>query len=105
MTATCSAPKQAFVAALGADRVIDYRATPLAELRERYDLVFDVASTSSYAACVHLLAPGGAYITLLPSLGLVTGMARALFSARRCAMLVGARLTSPSSRGGSMRAS
>ena len=88
VAATCSASKQAFVAALGADRVIDYRATPLAQLQERFDLVFDVASTSSYGGCAHLLAAGGAYITLLPSLGLVTGMARALFSSRRCAMLV-----------------
>lgn len=88
VTATCSAAKQAFVTAQGADRVIDYRATPLAALRERFDLVFDVASTSSYGGCAHLLAPGASYITLLPSAGLVVGMARSLFSSRRCAMVV-----------------
>ena len=88
VTATCSAAKQAFVMAQGADKVLDYRATPLAQLAGRFDVVFDVASTSTYGTCARLLRPGGAYITLLPSASLVLGMARALVSSRRCAMLV-----------------
>lgn len=86
--ATCSAGKMAYVAEVGADRVIDYKATPLGALAETYDVVLDVASTSGYGACAHLLNPGGAFITLLPSPGLILSMARTLFSSRRCAFVM-----------------
>ena len=88
VVATASVARHAAVRALGADRAIDYKVTPMAEIAERCAMVFDVASLSSYGACVHLLEPGGTYITLLPSAALVTGMLRALVSSRRCKMLV-----------------
>ena len=86
--ATCSAGKMAHVIATGADQVIDYKATPLDELAETYDVVFDVASTSDYGTCAHLLNPGGTFITLLPSPGLFLSMARTLFSSRRCGFVM-----------------
>lgn len=87
VSGTASAGKMAHVTALGADRVYDYKATPLASIDERFDIVFDVASNSTFGTCAPLLKPGGAYITLLPSPGLFLGMARALFSSKRCGFI------------------
>ncbi len=88
VSATCSAGKMAHVTESGADQVIDYKATPLGALTETFDLVLDVASTSSYGTCAHLLNPGGAYVTLMPSVGLVFGLMRTLFSSRRCGFVM-----------------
>ena len=83
VTATASASKHAFVGKLGADRVVDYKATPLASLQDKFEIVFDVASTSSYGNCSHLLVRGGVYITLLPSPGLFVAMVVARFVGKR----------------------
>jgi NADPH:quinone reductase-like Zn-dependent oxidoreductase len=84
----CSAPKASFVRSLGADQVIDYRTTPLPELGEVFDLVFDVACTSSFHEAAPRLAHGGAYVTLLPSPSLLTGKAASLLSSKRCGYVV-----------------
>jgi NADPH:quinone reductase-like Zn-dependent oxidoreductase len=88
VTATASAARLAYVEGLGADRVVDYRTTAIADLAARFDLVLDVAATSSFAACAPRLTSSGGYVSLLPSAGLVLGMARALFSSRRCGWVV-----------------
>jgi hypothetical protein len=41
----------------------------------------------NYAACRHLLAADGVYVTTLPNAGLMIGKLLTLFSSRRCAML------------------
>lgn len=46
---------------LGADRVIDYTEADVLEGSERYDLVFDVASTLSLRRCERALNPSGIY--------------------------------------------
>lgn len=38
----------------------------------------------SFGRCAKLLRAGGAYVTTLPDAALITGMARALFSSKRC---------------------
>jgi NADPH:quinone reductase-like Zn-dependent oxidoreductase len=64
IAAVCSESKAGFCRELGADRVIDYRKTdPLAE-GERYDLVFDCASSIPYAQARRILDPGGEYLLL-----------------------------------------
>jgi NADPH:quinone reductase-like Zn-dependent oxidoreductase len=88
VTATCSAAKTAFVKAQGADKMIDYKTTPLGALEERFDIVFDVASSSGFGTCAKLLKPGGGYVALLPSPSLFFGMARAVFSSKRCGFIV-----------------
>jgi len=50
--------------ALGADRVIDYTREDFTRGEERYDLVLDVASTSSRRAASRVLTPTGAYIVI-----------------------------------------
>lgn len=88
VTATASAAKLAYVAGLGAARVLDYRTTRLAELPDRFDMVLDVASTSSFGECGHLVRRGGSFVTLVPSPSLAVGMARAALTGKRCAWLI-----------------
>jgi NADPH:quinone reductase-like Zn-dependent oxidoreductase len=86
--ATASGGKADYVKGLGADRVYDYKTTPLRAIEERFEVVFDVASTSSFGTCAPLLESGGSYVALLPVPGLFLGMARAVFSAKRCTFII-----------------
>ncbi|HEX7604307.1 MAG TPA: NAD(P)-dependent alcohol dehydrogenase [Polyangiaceae bacterium] len=94
VVATASAAKAEHVKSLGADRVIDYKATPLSEIKERFNVVLDVASTSSFGVCAPLLEASGTYVSLLPSPSLFLGMGRALFSSKHCTFVVVKPLTS-----------
>ena len=85
---TASAPKLDYVRGLGADEVVDYRATPLSKLDKKFALVLDAADASSFAECAPLLEPKGTYVTTLPSPRLALGMLRALFSSKRCAFFI-----------------
>ncbi|MBM3958623.1 MAG: NAD(P)-dependent alcohol dehydrogenase [SAR202 cluster bacterium] len=48
--------------ALGADRVIDHTKEDFTAGDERYDLIFDVASTLSLSRCKRVLRPEGVYV-------------------------------------------
>ncbi len=86
--AIASAAKADAVKSLGASQVYDYKATPISEIKTQVEMVLDVASNSTFGACLHLLKPGGSYVSLLPSPAMFLGMARALFSSRRCAFVM-----------------
>lgn len=62
VTGVCGPDNVAFVASLGADRVIDYRAHDLATLGETFDLVFDAANALDWRAAQRVLARGGLYL-------------------------------------------
>ena len=84
VTAVCSTKDVERVAALGADAVIDRtQADPLAA-DAAYDVVFDTPAVYSFGRCAHVLRVGGTYVTTLPDMGLITGMARALFTSKHC---------------------
>ena len=85
---TASAAKADFVKGLGAACVVDYKTAPLADIGEKFDVVLDAASMSSFGKVSGILEPGGAYVTLLPSLGLLTGMLASFFSSKRCGVVV-----------------
>jgi len=53
--------KLAMIRSLGADHVIDHTKHDFTRVGEHYDLVLDVASTSSHQACKPILKPGGRY--------------------------------------------
>lgn len=78
--ASCSASKATFVAGLGADRVIDYRTTPLPE--GTFDVIFDAAAMLSFSKCSSRLAKRGTYVTTIPSGAFVAGKLLALFSSK-----------------------
>jgi NADPH:quinone reductase-like Zn-dependent oxidoreductase len=65
VTAVCAEPHRAAVAALGADRTLDYTQTPFTEqLRgETFAFVFDAVGKSSFGACRPLLTETGAYLS------------------------------------------
>ena len=71
---TASGAKVDFVKDLGAARVIDYSSGPLASVGEKFDVVLDAASKSSFQEVRSILEPGGTYVTLLPSLGFLAGI-------------------------------
>ncbi len=52
------------VRSLGADHVIDYTREDFTRSGERYDLIFDVASTLSLSQCKRALTPDGIYILI-----------------------------------------
>lgn len=66
-TATCGPSNVEFVRSLGADAVIDYRQRDFIAGGDTYDVVFDAVGKSSFSACRKILAPGGIYVTTLPS--------------------------------------
>lgn len=81
---TCSANNMAFVRKLGADHVMDYRKTSPGDIDHDFDTILDVAGASSFFVTQSRLKRGGNYITLLPSIKLATGIARSIFSTKRC---------------------
>lgn len=84
VTAVCSTKDVERVTALGADEVIDRKTSDPLDTASAYDVVFDTPAVHSFSRCVKTLRAGGAYVTTLPDMALITGMARALFSSKRC---------------------
>jgi NADPH:quinone reductase-like Zn-dependent oxidoreductase len=64
VTGVDSGEKLALLRSLGADRVIDYTTTDVTRIDERYDLIFDVASTLSISDCKRILKPTGVYVMI-----------------------------------------
>ena len=62
VTGVCSTRNVDFVKSLGAKRVIDYTRDDFTQANELYDIVFDTAGKSSFAACRGTLASGGRYV-------------------------------------------
>jgi NADPH:quinone reductase-like Zn-dependent oxidoreductase len=63
VTGVCSGPHLRLVRKLGAESVIDYTRTDFTRAGRRYDVIFDVAGTSSFGRCRRALNPGGVYLT------------------------------------------
>ena len=85
VVATCSARNADFVRALGADEVIDYAHADFTARDDHFDVVFDAACASSFAAARRVLTASGCYIN-------TGGNAAALASTVASSVL--ARLTS-----------
>ncbi len=62
VTGVCGTPRLAFVQALGADEVIDYRKADFTKNGQTYDLILDILGKSSFARCKNSLKPGGIYL-------------------------------------------
>lgn len=61
VTGVCGPDNVAFVQGLGADHVVDYRATDVLSLGTNFDVVFDAASVLDWRTSQRLLRRGGAY--------------------------------------------
>lgn len=88
VTAVCSPAATELVNELGADRVVARAHGEPLGLDGPFDVAFDTPAAYGYVACRPLLAPGGSYVTTLPSGAFVAGKLMALFSSRRAALLV-----------------
>jgi NADPH2:quinone reductase len=62
VTGVCSAASLVSVKSLGADKVIDYTQEDFTQSSETYDIIFDVASKSSFSRCKNSLKPNGYYL-------------------------------------------
>ncbi len=62
VTAVCSTPNAELVKALGADVVIDYTKTDVAQGGPRYDVMVDLVGNRSLSQCRAMLKPGGRYV-------------------------------------------
>lgn len=93
VTGVCGTESVELVRSLGADAVIDYRQTDFTAMGQTYDVVFDVASRSSFGRCRPILNPGGRYLRTVPSLAILGQMlwTRWFGSRRATLMLTGLR--------------
>jgi NADPH:quinone reductase-like Zn-dependent oxidoreductase len=87
VTGVSSASKMDLVRSLGADRVLDYRATDYTKERERYDWIVDTDTHHGTLAVRRSLRPNGVYVTL-------GGNTRAILGS----LIVGPLLSLPSDR-------
>lgn len=69
VTAVTSSANAELVAGLGADRVVDYTKEPVAQLSDRFDVVFDAVGGLSIEEGRRLLADGGVFVLVAASLG------------------------------------
>jgi NADPH:quinone reductase-like Zn-dependent oxidoreductase len=67
VTGVCSGPNTGLVRKLGAESVVDYTQADFSQTGRAYDVIFDVAGTTSFTHCRRALNPGGAYLTTAPS--------------------------------------
>ena len=78
VVAICIARNANFVRSLGADEVVDYATHDFSQRDDRFDVVFDAACASSFAASRRVLTESGCYINT--SEDLRRASAQSLFS-------------------------
>jgi NADPH:quinone reductase-like Zn-dependent oxidoreductase len=84
VTGVCSGPHLRLVRKLGASSVVDHTRTDFTRAGRRYDVIFDVAGTSSFGRCRRVLGPDGVYLTTAPSPAIFAAMPwTARFGSRR----------------------
>jgi NADPH:quinone reductase-like Zn-dependent oxidoreductase len=88
VTAVCSHRNVELVAELGADRVIDYTKTELVDLKERFDVIFDVFGNYHFDKLEHLLTPRGTYVHTVPSARIFKDVARTLIRRKRAKLVI-----------------
>lgn len=92
VTGVASHENEAFVRSLGALSFIDYEALRFTELDRTWDIVFDVAGTSSFLECRRILTEQGRYVSTEPNLkGLLTAALTTPLSQKGGAMLARSR--------------
>jgi NADPH:quinone reductase-like Zn-dependent oxidoreductase len=81
VTAVCGPGNVDFARSLGADVVVDYTREDFLRSNATFDVVFDAACSSGFAACRRVLAPGGIYLSTSGNMGAaLRTMAAGLFA-------------------------
>lgn len=79
VSGSCSAQAMPRAHALGVTSVYDYRTTNLANINERFDVVYDTAATMTSAVGLGMLRDAGVFLDINPTLG---KFMRAMFDRR-----------------------
>lgn len=87
VTAVCGPAHVALVRSLGADRVIDYTHEDFTAARNAYDVIFDAVGKSTFRRCRRSLAPGGTYLTTVPSLAIMFQQVTSRAGGRRAVIM------------------
>ena len=83
-TGVCGTSNIEVVKNLGADKVIDYKKQDFADSTEKFDIIFDTSSKSTYSKYKELLKPNGKYlVTLLNLKSLFLTLWTKLFSRKK----------------------
>ncbi|MDO7929220.1 NAD(P)-dependent alcohol dehydrogenase [Pseudomonas sp. KFB-139] len=69
ISGSCSAGGMQQAKLLGVETVYDYQTTNLADIKERFDVVYDTAATMTTATGFGMLRKGGVFLDLTPSPG------------------------------------
>ena len=88
VTGVSSARNRELVLGLGAAGHVDYAATELATLDERFDVIFDAFGNRSPDELGPILAPGGTYVTTVPGPHAVLWQLRSYLGGRRSRLVV-----------------
>jgi len=88
VTAVCEAANAELVRGLGADAVLDYRATDFTVGAGRYDVVFDCTGNRSFGDCRRVLSKGGTYVSTLAAPALFLRAALSTFSSRKAKAII-----------------
>ena len=62
VTGVCSTGNLDLVKKLGADKVVDYTKTDLADLHEKFDMVFDTVGKGDISKTINIIKPQGRYL-------------------------------------------
>lgn len=71
VTALCGRRSFDLVSQLGADRLIDYRETPIHRVDGVFDIIYDVVAGSSFGRCRRLLSDRGIFISNVATLSAI----------------------------------
>jgi NADPH:quinone reductase-like Zn-dependent oxidoreductase len=88
VTAVCGGASFDLVKGLGADRLVDYKATDFTGEPERYDVIFDCIGNQPYPKCKKVLQGKKVHATTMPSVGtLVRQLANPFFGVKVFALM------------------
>jgi len=88
VTAVCSHRNAELVTELGADEVVDYGKVELANLDDRFDVIFDVFGNYHFEKLKHLLASRGTYVHTIPSARIFKDVARTFVRRKRAKLVI-----------------
>ncbi|MCD9022600.1 NAD(P)-dependent alcohol dehydrogenase [Cohnella silvisoli] len=74
VTGVCGTTNLELVKSLGADKVIDYTKEDFTKGGQTYDVIFDAVGKSSFSRCKDSLKQRGAYLSTVPTLGIMFQM-------------------------------
>lgn len=76
VTGVSSSKNAVLVKSLGADHVIDYRKTPIKDIKQSFDIIFDTVGKHTFESTKEKLSPNGRYLTTILSVRSIIDMVK-----------------------------